>query len=277
VSATEVNLSQTTASIKVGQELKLTATTTPTKVTPKEVKWKSADTSIVTVKDGVVKGVGAGTAKVAVYVSNYDGTTVAASCKVTVTENVPATKVILNQTTASIKVGEEIKLKATITPDGATPMKVTWKSANTGIVTVTDGVVKGIGVGTAKVAVYVYNEDGNKVAASCTVTVTEPVVPVTGIALNTSSLTMAAGTTEQLTATVKPNTATNQEVTWSSSDPSVATVDSTGKVTALTAGSTTITATTVDGGMIATCTVTVTSNNNTTGNIEDFTEEEFDW
>ena len=82
---------------------------------------------------------------------------------------------------------------------------------------------------------------------------------VTGVSLNTDSLTLVEGGTATLTATVKPNNATNKNVTWSSDGTSVATVDDTGKVTAISVGSATITATTQDGNKTATCTVTVTA------------------
>ena len=82
-------------------------------------------------------------------------------------------------------------------------------------------------------------------------------IPVTGVSLNKSSLTLNEGETETLTATIAPSNASNQSVTWSSNKTSVATVDSTGKVTAKAAGSANITVTTADGGKTATCTVTV--------------------
>ena len=82
-------------------------------------------------------------------------------------------------------------------------------------------------------------------------------VPVTGVSLNTSTLNLIEGGTGTLIATVLPETATNRNVTWSSNAPGVATVNSSGKVTAVSAGTATITVTTADGGFTATCTVTV--------------------
>ena len=82
-------------------------------------------------------------------------------------------------------------------------------------------------------------------------------VPVTGVTLSQTELSLTEGNTAQLTATVKPDDATNKNVTWSSDDTSVATVDATGKVTAVSAGTATITVTTVDQSKTATCEVTV--------------------
>ncbi|MGI6095429.1 MAG: Ig-like domain-containing protein, partial [Lachnospiraceae bacterium] len=83
-------------------------------------------------------------------------------------------------------------------------------------------------------------------------------VPVTGVTLNKTELSLYTGQSETLTATVEPENATNQNVTWSSDNSDVASVDENGKVTAVTAGEATITVTTEDGGKTNTCQVTVT-------------------
>ena len=84
----------------------------------------------------------------------------------------------------------------------------------------------------------------------------QTIVAVTGVTLNKSSATLEVNGTEMLTATVKPDNATNKTVSWISYDPTVAKVEN-GVVTALKPGSTTITATTTDGSFTDTCTVTV--------------------
>ena len=83
-------------------------------------------------------------------------------------------------------------------------------------------------------------------------------VAVTGVTLNKTSLNLVEGSSETLTATVSPDNATNKAVSWKSSDASIASVDGTGKVTAVKAGSATITVTTTDGSKTATCSVSVT-------------------
>ena len=90
-------------------------------------------------------------------------------------------------------------------------------------------------------------------------------IPVTGVTLDKSELILTEGDTSSLIATVAPANASNQNVTWSTSDASVATVDATGKVTAVGNGTAIITATTVDGSKTATATITV--NISTGGNI----------
>ena len=83
-------------------------------------------------------------------------------------------------------------------------------------------------------------------------------VPVSGVSLNKTTLSMIIGENETLNVTVQPENATNKNVSWTSSNATVATVDSAGKVTAKAAGTTTIIVTTVDGGKLVTCNVTVT-------------------
>ena len=100
-------------------------------------------------------------------------------------------------------------------------------------------------------------------------------VAVTGVSLSKSTISLTEGGSETLTATVTPSNATNKSVSWKSSDASVASVDNNGKVTAVKAGSATITVTTSDGGKTATCSVTVTSKTiNVTGVTLDKTEIE---
>jgi len=83
-------------------------------------------------------------------------------------------------------------------------------------------------------------------------------VAVTGVSVAPTSLDLLTGSTSQLTATIAPSGATNKTVSWSSNNTGVATVSSSGLVTAVSAGTATITVTTADGGYTATCVVTVT-------------------
>ena len=84
-------------------------------------------------------------------------------------------------------------------------------------------------------------------------------VAVTGVSLNKQTLSLVEGGSETLTVTVAPSNATNKAVTWKSSDASTASVENSGKVTAVKPGSATITVTTTDGSKTATCSVTVTA------------------
>ena len=164
---------------------------------------------------------------------------------------VSVTGVTLDKSALSLTPGKSETLTATVAPNDATNQTVTWSSNNSDVATVTDGKVTAVKAGTATITVT--TADGNK-TASCNVTVTQP---VTGVTLDKSELSLFPGESETLTATVAPNDATNQAVTWKSSNDDVATVTD-GKVIAVKAGTATITVTTEDGGYTASCKVTVT-------------------
>ena len=113
---------------------------------------------------------------------------------------------------------------------------------------------------------YTQKDGGDKVTTDTVFTVDSTIyahwqnIPVIGVKLDKTSLTMQETGSDTLTATVEPDNATNKNVNWESSDTSIATVDASGKVTAISAGNATITATAADGsGKSATCTVTVTA------------------
>ena len=106
-----------------------------------------------------------------------------------------------------------------------------------------------------------------------TLTVKVPTVGVTGVTLNKTTLPLTVGDTETLTATVAPTDASNKAVTWKSSKESVATVDADGKVTAVGAGTATITVTTTAGEKTATCKVTVTEPDSN-GVVEDYNKND---
>ena len=165
--------------------------------------------------------------------------------------------ITLDKTTATVEEGATVTLTATVTPENATDKTVTWSTSNEAIATVSGGVVTGVKAGEVTITA----KAGDK-SATCTVTVTaaatEPeVVPVTGVTLNQTTVTLDIDQSITLTATVAPENATNKAVTWASDKTDVATVDANGKVTAVAAGTANITVTTQDGGKTATCVVTV--------------------
>ena len=251
VPVTGVSLNKTSLTLSEGDTQTLTATVSPTTATDKEVTWASDNETVATVtSSGAIVAKNAGTAVITV--TTHDGAKTA-SCAVTVKPRV--TGVSLDNTSISLTVGSTQTLTATVTPADALDKSVTWSSNNTSVATVsTYGVVTAKAAGTATITVR--TNDGGK-TATCTVTVTA--VSVTGVSLNKSSLTLYEGDSETLTATVSPTNATNKSVTWSTSNSSVASVTSSGRITALSAGSATITVTTSDGGKKATCSVTVKS------------------
>ena len=250
IGVTSVTLDKTDLTLDVNGTAKLNATVKPDDATTKTVTWKSDNEGVAIVdNNGNVTAKAAGTATIT---ATVDGKSV--SCKVTVNgqTTVPVASVELNQTTLELIAGKEATLTATVKPDDATNKTVTWSSNNETVATVdNNGKVTAKAAGEAIITAKV----GDK-QATCNVKVTAADVAVESVTLNQSSLELIAGKEATLTATVKPDNATNRTVAWESNATNVATVDNNGKVTAKAEGTAIITA--KAGDKTATCTVTVT-------------------
>ena len=267
ISVESISLNSQTGELRVGEQTTLIATITPDNATNKSVTWKSDNTEAATVENGVVTAVGEGKANITV--TTVDGNKTA-TCEITVLpEEEPEPEVInvenvtLNSQNEELKIGDTVTLVATITPSNATNKNVTWSSDNTNVATVNNGVVRAVGEGKANITVTTV--DGNKTAV-CEITVLpkeepepdpEPeVINVENVTLNSQNEELKIGDTVTLVATITPSNATNKNVTWSSDNTNVATVNN-GVVRAVGEGSANITVTTVDGNKTATCMITV--------------------
>jgi len=157
----------------------------------------------------------------------------------------------LDKESVTLNVNETIRLNATITPSNSSD-SIIWSTSDSSIATVENGVVTAKTPGT--VTIKVETEDGSH-KASCQVTVNA--IAVTSVRLNKKADTLVSGRTLQLTATVAPSNATYKNVTWSSDNPSVATVSQNGKVTAKKAGDAVITVSANNGLISAKCAIKV--------------------
>ena len=233
--------------VHVGEEYKIPYTLNPASSTEVNITWTSTNTAVATVTDkGVVKGVAQGSTIIMAKLINGE----IAYCNVVVEEEVSGLQ--LNYDKKTIYKDKSFTLKATVTPNGATNPNVTFESSNESVATVSSkGKVTGKKTGTAIITVTT-KENGYK--AFCVVTVKQN---VTKIKLNYSSYKLGYKKSVQLKATVT-TTASNKKIKWTSSNPSVASVNSSGKVTAKKYGTTTITATATDGSKVkATCKIQV--------------------
>lgn len=180
----------------------------------------------------------------------------AAQTAVPVPPVVPVASVSLNKITSAILTGATEQLTATVLPADATDKSVTWASDAPTIATVSaTGLVTALANGSANITVTTV--DGSH-TSTCAYTVTTAVTGVT-LAPATVTLSLAGTTTQQLTPTVAPATASVQTVTYVSSAPAIATVSASGLVTALVEGTANITVTTTDGSKTAVSAVTVTA------------------
>ena len=161
----------------------------------------------------------------------------------------------LNHTELYIGVGKTEQLIAIVYPETALDKSVSWSSSDSSIVSVDeDGLLTTYKEGTARITVT--TTDGEKTAI-CNVTVTNQVIPITGVKLDKSALNVGVNETLKLNATPEPFNATNRTFTWTSSNPNVATVDAAGNVTGRSEGTTIITVKTAEGNFTATATITV--------------------
>ncbi len=240
VAVTSITLDKTSLSMQVGETETITAIVSPDNATDKTVEWGSSDVAVATVADGIITAKKSGEATI----TAKSGSCIA-ECKVTIT--VSAESVTLDKTSLSLAIGESATLTATVKPDDATDKTVAWSSSDESVAKVDNGKVTAVKSGKATVTA----KCGVK-TAECAVTVT---VPVSSITLDKTTLSLVIGESFTLTATVKPDDATDKTVTWSSSDESVAKVDN-GKVTAVKSGKATVTA--KCGVKTAECAVTVT-------------------
>lgn len=166
---------------------------------------------------------------------------------------IDVTGVTLDITSETLNVGSSIQLTATVSPSDATNKNVIWVSSNSNIVSVDNGLITALQVGSANITVTTIDWNFQDI---CQVTVTNNPIHVTSVSLNQHSLNTYVGNISNLTATILPSTATDKSVSWHSNNTSVATVDN-GVVTAMGTGNATITVTTNDGEFTDSCYVTV--------------------
>ena len=173
------------------------------------------------------------------------------------TKPINVTGVSLNKTSTSLEAGATETLSATVAPSTATDKTVTFTSSDVAIATVDNkGKVTAVKAGNADITVT--TKDGSK-TAKCALTVTAKQIPVTGVTLDKTTLSLEVGATATLNATIEPSNASYKAVGFTSSDEAIATVDDNGLVTAVAPGSAEITVESIaDGSKIAKCTLTVT-------------------
>lgn len=247
----KVTLNNSTLDIQVGNDDSLVATVLPDTALNKNVTWSSSNENIATVTNGAVTGVAEGSANITV--TTVDGN-LTATCAINVSPNTETvTGVTLDKSTLDLVAGSDGTLVPTILPETAGNKNVTWSTSAEHIATVVDGVVTGVAEGSADVTVTTV--DGSFTAV-CSVDVSPDPNIATGVTLDKTTLSLVAGGSDTLVATILPDTAIEKNVTWSSSNENIATVVD-GTVTAVAQGSADITVTTVDGSFTAVCKVNI--------------------
>lgn len=269
IPVSSVSISKQTATIYTSGDnrtVQLSETVAPSNADNRSVTWTSSNLAVAGVDStGKVTGMSAGTAVITV--RSNDKPSILAQCTVTVKQFV--TRLSLSQTSVTLAPNATVQWTASVMPSDATDKSVRWISSNPRVATVSSGgLITGVAGGDAVISAQA--KDGSGVIAQGMVHVTgtaaEPVTPDPSV--NIESITLSANTlrvftrgtyqSAQLTAFIIPENAANPVVTWTSSNPAAATVDSTGRVTGVAGGKTTITATSQANSTIkATCQVTV--------------------
>ena len=253
---TEVSLKEPEATLPVKRQLRVNATALPKEADNRRLTWESSDESIATVRNGEVTAKKAGTCEI--YAISESNPSVRAAFHLTVVQ--PVTKISFTTPAGlSFPIMTSQRLEWAVEPADATIKDVTFKSNQPKIATVdAEGVVTGLSKGSATITVTA--ADGSKRYANYRVNITQP---VEGVKLTRDVYYVQRdpyrGT--NIRATILPKEANNQKVYWEIGDDYVASVrsngTSTGRVTGLENGTTTVTAITEDGGFVATASIQV--------------------
>ncbi len=244
-----IAISQPSAELEVDETLTLKATVSPSNASYDGMTWTSTQPRVASVSDsGFVTALSEGSTTITVMAGGKT-----ASCSITVSSKmVSVSAVSLDKTSLSMTVGDAQSLVATVSPQNATDKSVAWSSSNTTVATVSSsGLVSAKAIGSTIITVTT-NDGGKK--ATCSITVQKNKIAVESITLNKTELSLVEGTSETLSATVKPDDATDKTITWKSANASIAIVEN-GVVTALAVGETTISASA--GEKTASCKVSV--------------------
>ena len=241
-----LTLSHHSAELKANETLQLTATVEPEDATDKTVTWASSNEAVATVDaEGNVTAITVGEATITATAGE-----VQAECLIMVVATPVETAYITNGN-LDMTVGSSVELSVTILPLDATDRSVVWSSSDTIVARVdANGLVEALSAGEAHISALFSNDS----TSTITVTVLNP--HAESIGLSETSIEAEVGATIQLTVTILPAEAAGQDLAWASSNPAVATVDSTGLVTIVGPGEAEISVTTTDGSLLsATCSV----------------------
>jgi len=244
--------------LALGTNVALTATVLPETATEQAVIWSVSNDDILAVNSyGQVYAIGSGSATVTA--TTVDGSYTATFYVNIPDETYPVKGIALNYNAATIYMGEGgVDLVATVTPSYATNPDVIWSSDNDAVATVdADGHVTPVSTGYATITVAA--KENNAVTNTCVISVQPVRTRVTGISFEAETLNLGIYGTTTLLPIIQPLDATDQSVTWTTNNKTVATVSRNGEVTGLNVGYAVITATTNDGSFSASITVKVSS------------------
>lgn len=233
VAMTDLTINRDSVEMLMGEQITLHATVSPAGAIPNDISWCSTDQSVATVENGVITAIKGGECDIVATCQDKQ-----AICHVVVTEILP-TEVTLNQDEAKIEIGSQLNLTATVQPENTSNPTVTWRTTNSAVATVSNGVVTGVGQGECNIIASCGDRQ-----AICHVIVVEHLIYIT---LDQHSASLLPNHIITLTPTVAP-VATDLVVT--SSNPAVAAARLAGnkiQVVGITEGHATIYVNSADG------------------------------
>ena len=248
---TSISLNVTQPTLYTGETLALTASVSPSDASSKTLTYESSDTSVATIdQNGHITALKAGSTNITVLATDGSGV----SKTITLTVKQRATYIDLLNPISELYIGSTHQLDMLILPEDTSDKSVTYTSTNPLVASISDsGLITPHSRGL--VTIIISTNDSSDLHYNIAFTVKQY---VEGITLQNANLTLYTGESETLYPTVFPEDADNKAYTFTSSDSSVAIVNEIGKVTAIKAGSTTVTVSAVDGsGVSADAEITV--------------------
>lgn len=225
--------------IPAGGSASLVTTCTPETASSRKVVYSTTDAGVARLAGTTLRAVQRGECELTV--ASEQNPEITETFRVLVIQ--PVKKIQFEDGKKEVAAGSTLQLTAVCAPDNASITGVTWTSQNPTIATVDEnGTVTGLKKGNAKITATA--TDGSRTAGSVIVRVTQPVTMIT---VKTPEIQVTVGKSAQAKATAQPDTASDRKLVWSSSDETIATVNSYGVITGKKAG---------------TCIVTCTSNSN---------------
>ena len=244
-----ISLSKAHVAIDEGKKASISARLNPRSPQNKTVTWSSSDPNIASVSKGMIIGHSPGTVVITATASSG----VAAQCTVVI-RSLAVSQVVMRKGYLAVDEGKKTSLSASVLPRNARNKTLSWSSSDPSIASVSaKGKITAHQPGTVQIIATAHNG----VSSSSTLVVRS--LAVSSVSLKRNPILLKVGRTTNLKATLAPKNTRYKNVTWSSSDPSIAVVSPKGSIKGINPGTVTITAM-AHNGIVATCTVTVQQN-----------------
>lgn len=202
ISVTRIEMTPSSATLEIGETIQLNATAYPTNATNRSLNWTTENYSVASVSNsGLVTARGAG--RVWIWARATDGSGAGNYCVVDVKEPTKVSSIELSETEATMEVGEELTLTASILPDNANNKSVNWTSDNTDVATVVDGVITAVSPGECDITCA--STDGSNVSAVCHIVVNEPEQHWLSVVLPNGSFSINATNLESIELKITPD------------------------------------------------------------------------